>query len=207
VDANSASERRSAVLTGSPADPARVAGFSVGLISRAIRSRSGPRLGLSAMGIERSIEGDTWNTYASVAQIVFGSDLIFWVLKRHVPSLFARVPGMPSGFGPTPDERQRIQKVEESLLPVRPRKAGALFDAYVSNPDVQGYPLQDIAAPTLIINAKDDGLSAFENAAHAATRIPGSKLIAIERGGPLDAWEREAHPDRGGGAPRNKPRP
>jgi pimeloyl-ACP methyl ester carboxylesterase len=120
-----------------------------------------------------------------VAKTVFGSDLIFWMLKRYAPSLFARILGMPRGFRPTPDERQQIMEVEESLLPVRFRKAGALFDTYVSNPDVQGYPLEDIAAPTLIINAKDDGLSAFENAVRAATRIPSSKLIAVERGGHL----------------------
>ena len=74
---------------------------------------------------------------------------------------------------------------EESLFPFPPRKHGALFDTYVSNPDVQRYPLQDISVPTLIISTEDDGLSAFENAARAATRIPGSKLIAIERGGHL----------------------
>lgn len=120
-----------------------------------------------------------------VAQILFGSDLMFWMLKRFVPSLFARALGMPRGFRPTPNERQQIMEVEESLFPVHPRKAGALFDTYVSNPDVQTYPLEDIAAPTLIINAQDDGLSAFENAARAATRIRSSKLIAVERGGHL----------------------
>ncbi|HZD80910.1 MAG TPA: alpha/beta hydrolase [Actinomycetota bacterium] len=60
-----------------------------------------------------------------------------------------------------------------------------LFDMYLSNPDVQGYALEEIAVPTLIISAKDDGLSAFENAARAATRIAGSKLVACERGGHL----------------------
>ena len=58
-----------------------------------------------------------------------------------------------------------------------------LFDLYVSNPDVQGYPLEEISVPTLIVNARDDGLSAFENAASAAERIPGAQLLAIEHGG------------------------
>jgi len=120
-----------------------------------------------------------------VAQMLFGSDLVFWLLKRYAPSLFARILGMPKAFRPTPDQQHRIAEVEDSLFPIRPRKAGVLFDAYVSNPDVQGYPLQEIAVPTLIINAKDDGLSAFGNAALAAERIPGSKLIAVERGGHL----------------------
>jgi pimeloyl-ACP methyl ester carboxylesterase len=61
----------------------------------------------------------------------------------------------------------------------------ALFDLYVSNPDVQTYPLEQIAVPTLIINAKDDGLSAFDNAARPSRRIRRSKLVAIDRGGHL----------------------
>jgi pimeloyl-ACP methyl ester carboxylesterase len=60
-----------------------------------------------------------------------------------------------------------------------------LFDLYVSNPDVQTYPLEEISVPTLIINAKDDGLSAFDNAARASRRIRRSKLVAIDRGGHL----------------------
>jgi pimeloyl-ACP methyl ester carboxylesterase len=60
-----------------------------------------------------------------------------------------------------------------------------LFDLYVSHPDVQAYPLEQLAVPTLIINAKDDGLSAFGNAAQAARRIRRSKLAAIDRGGHL----------------------
>ena len=73
----------------------------------------------------------------------------------------------------------------DSLFPVRPRKPGVLFGLYVPNPDAQTYPLQEIAAPTLIINAEDDGLSAFGNAAQAASRIRRSKLMAIGRGGHL----------------------
>jgi pimeloyl-ACP methyl ester carboxylesterase len=120
-----------------------------------------------------------------VAQMLFGSDLLFWLLSRYAPTLFARILGMPKGFRPTPDQWQRMVRVEESFFPIGPRKAGVLFDLYVSNPDVQGYPLEDIMVPTLIINAKDDGLSAYENAARAAERIRDSRLIAVERGGHL----------------------
>jgi hypothetical protein len=56
-----------------------------------------------------------------------------------------------------------------------------LFDLYVSNPDVQTYPLEEISVPTLIINAKDDGLSAFDNAARAPD--PSRTDPAIEAGG------------------------
>ena len=121
----------------------------------------------------------------AVAQAFFGSDRLFWIFKSYAPSLFARILGMPKGFRPAPGERERIEQTMDSLFPIRPRKRGVLFDLYVSNPDVQAYPLEEISVPTLIINAKDDGLSAFDNAAQAAGRIRRSKLVAIDRGGHL----------------------
>ena len=92
---------------------------------------------------------------------------------------------MPKGFRPTPEERERIERTMDGMFPIHPRKRGVLFDLYVSNPDVQTYPLEEISVPTLIINAEDDGLSAFGNAAQASRRIRRSKLVAIDRGGHL----------------------
>jgi pimeloyl-ACP methyl ester carboxylesterase len=120
-----------------------------------------------------------------VAQAFFGSDLLFWILKSYAPSLFTRILGMPKGFRPAPQERERIEQTMDSLFPIRPRKRGVLFDLYMSNPDVQSYPLEELSVPTLIINAKDDGLSAFGNASRASGRIRRSKLVAIDRGGHL----------------------
>ena len=119
-----------------------------------------------------------------VAQLLF-TDPVFWTLKAYLPTLFLRCLGMPKGFAPTPEQRTGILESEESLFPIRPRKQGVLYDNYVSTPDVQGYPLEEISVPTLIINARDDGLSAFENAASAAERIPGAELLAIDHGGHL----------------------
>ncbi len=121
----------------------------------------------------------------AVARAFFGSDRLFWILKSYAPSLFARILGMPKGFRPTAGERQRLEQTMDSLFPIHPRKRGVLFDLYVSNPDVQTYPLEEISVPSLVINAKDDGLSAFDNAAQAARRIRRSKLVAIDRGGHL----------------------
>ena len=121
----------------------------------------------------------------AVAQALFGSDRLFWLLKSYAPSLFARILGMPKGFHPPPQERARLEQTMDSLFPIHPRKRGVLFDMYVSTPDVQTYPLEEISVPTLIINAKDDGLSAFGNAAQASRRIARSTLVAIDRGGHL----------------------
>jgi pimeloyl-ACP methyl ester carboxylesterase len=120
-----------------------------------------------------------------VAQAFFGSNRLFWILKSYAPSLFARILGMPKGFRPTPEERRRIEQIAESFFPIRPRKRGVLFDLYVSNPDVQTYPLEEISVRTLIINARDDGLSAYENALRASGRVRRAKLVAVDRGGHL----------------------
>ena len=117
-----------------------------------------------------------------VAQLLF-TDLVFWTLKAYAPFLFARIMGTPKGFQPTPEQWTAIVESEESLFPVHPRKRGVMYDSFVSNPDVQGYPLEELSVPTLLIHARDDGMAAFQNAARAAERIPGAELLAIERGG------------------------
>jgi pimeloyl-ACP methyl ester carboxylesterase len=117
-----------------------------------------------------------------LARLIF-TDVVFWTLSRYAPVQFARLLGTPRAFRFTAEQRAEVIASEESLLPVRPRKRGVLYDAYVSNPDVQRYPLEEISVPTLIINAEDDGLSAFENAARAARRIPGTQLLTVPYGG------------------------
>ena len=77
-----------------------------------------------------------------------------------------------------------VAEVMKTILPVNPRSDGALFDMFVSNPAINsGYPLEEITAPVLIVNAVDDPLALYENAQAAAERIPGAKLVAIEDGG------------------------
>jgi pimeloyl-ACP methyl ester carboxylesterase len=117
-----------------------------------------------------------------VGQAIFGSDLFFWTLKTFVPSAFARVLGMPQRFRPTAAERAPLGQRGQDLFPIRPRKQGALFDVYVSTPSAQSFPLEDLRVPTLLINARDDGLSAFDNAAKAAPRIPGATFVPFTSG-------------------------
>ena len=92
--------------------------------------------------------------------------------------------GVPEGFELTPEYEADVAKVMNTILPVKPRSDGALFDMYVSNLDVNtGYPLEEIGVPVLIVNAVDDPLTLYRNARSAAERIPGAKLVTIEDGG------------------------
>jgi pimeloyl-ACP methyl ester carboxylesterase len=164
---------------------AAVVGFSAGgpsAIQFALRHPDRTS-GLILLG--SALPGPAGRPPKPVAQLLFGSNLVFWMLKAYLPSLYARLLGMPKGFRPTPEEQRTMLASQESLFPIPPRKQGVLFDLYVSNPDVQGYPLEEISVPTLIVNARDDALSAFQNAARAAQRIPGARLLVIEHGGHL----------------------
>ena len=92
--------------------------------------------------------------------------------------------GVAQGFKLTPDYQADVAEVMKTILPVNPRSNGALFDMYISNPDINtGYPLKEITVPVLIINAVDDPLALYKNAQSMAERIPGAKLVTIESGG------------------------
>ena len=55
---------------------------------------------------------------------------------------------------------------------------------YISNPDINtGFPLGEISAPVLIVNAVDDPLARYENARSMAEAIPTARLLTIEDGG------------------------
>ena len=120
-----------------------------------------------------------------VAHLLFGSDPFFWALGRFLPAQFSRLLGLPRGLHLTPDQRTTLLQTEIGLLPVRERKRGVLFDIYVSNPAVQQFPLGEIRVPTLVISAKDDPMSAYDNSADAAQWIPGARLLTVDTGGHL----------------------
>ena len=119
-----------------------------------------------------------------LAKVMFKSDLIFWLLTTYFRSSLHSIMGVPEGFELTPECEADVAEVMRTILPVNPRSDGAVFDMFVSNADINtGYPLEEIAAPVLIINAVDDPLTLYENAQSAAERIPGAKLVTIESGG------------------------
>lgn len=119
-----------------------------------------------------------------LAGAMFRSDFVFWLLTTYFRSSMRSIMGVPKGFELTPEHEADIAEVMETILPVNPRSDGALFDMYVSNPDINtGYPLEEITVPVLIINAVDDPLARYENARSMAEQIPGAKLVTVDSGG------------------------
>lgn len=112
-------------------------------------------------------------------------DFLMWTLKVFARPVLLRQIGVPTGFPLAAGDARIISDLIDSIFPVALRAEGATFDAFVSDPDVNSYPLEALMAPTLIVHAKDDPLVAYDAARRAASRVPGARLASVERGGHL----------------------
>jgi pimeloyl-ACP methyl ester carboxylesterase/predicted transcriptional regulator len=111
-------------------------------------------------------------------RIAYGSDLLFWIFKKVMPTTYARMMGAPKGYRPTPAEARTLAAYRELLFPFKPRRDGAIFDGYVSNPVADRFPLENLHVPTLVISAVDDRLAPYRFAATAAARIPAGRHVS-----------------------------
>ncbi|MDH5521076.1 MAG: alpha/beta hydrolase, partial [Acidimicrobiia bacterium] len=122
---------------------------------------------------------------------VFYSDRAMWTLKTAARPAAAGLMGVPAGFPRTDDDARQIDRMLDSIFPIAPRREGAVFDAYVSNPEIVDHPLEQIRVPTLIIHAEDDPLASFDAAVAASDRIPDAHLVALRSGGHLQLGQAE----------------
>jgi pimeloyl-ACP methyl ester carboxylesterase len=119
------------------------------------------------------------------------NDLAMWTMKRFAHPQAARLMGIPAGFPRDEAQTRFVDEMLDSIRPMAPRFAGGVFDAYVSNPSVNDFPLESLSVPTLLMHSKDDPLCAFSAATQAATRIPGCRFVALESGGHLGLGQTE----------------
>lgn len=115
----------------------------------------------------------------------FYNDPMMWTMKTLAPPFVAQLMGVPDGFPRNEAEATEIGEMLSSIFPVGARSEGAIFDAFVSNPEINEYPLEELAVPTLIVHAVDDPLASHEAALRASERIPGARLVSLESGGHL----------------------
>ena len=107
-----------------------------------------------------------------------------WMVLHDIFGEFDQGLVVAQGLELTAQDEADIAKTMGTILPVSPRARGALFDMYVSNPDINsGYPLEGITVPVLIIHAEDDPLASYDNARAMAERIPSARLFTVESGG------------------------
>jgi 2-hydroxy-6-oxonona-2,4-dienedioate hydrolase len=116
------------------------------------------------------------------------SDLLYWTLLNAAPSLVAktvlatRPEVLEAASAP---EQARAHAVMQHLMPLRERRQGLLNDWAVGG-SIARYPLERIAAPTLVISLEDDLYGTFESARYTAVHIPGARFVGYRSGG--HAW-------------------
>jgi pimeloyl-ACP methyl ester carboxylesterase len=115
----------------------------------------------------------------------FYADFPMWAMKVLAPRAYLGLMGVPKDLPLTGAGAAFVDQRAESIFPIAPRAAGGRFDAFVSNPDVNDYPLEAITVPTLLVHAQDDPLTSYDAAQKAANRIPGARLVAVPSGGHL----------------------
>jgi pimeloyl-ACP methyl ester carboxylesterase len=118
-----------------------------------------------------------------IVRAVVGWERGWWLLKRYRPQRLARIMGVPKDWDTSTDTD--FLAIRESLFPVAAKRLGITFDAVVSEPASNQFPLEAIEVPTLFVHAADDRLAPFEHVQPAVDRIPGARLVTVEAGGHL----------------------
>jgi len=112
-----------------------------------------------------------------------GEDFLFWVIARAYPYGLL---GTPREVLARADESEkaRFRRLALQPLPLSERFEGLLNDALVVT-HLQRYELERIAAPTLVISARDDGWHSYEPARYTAQHIRGARFLGLADGGHL----------------------
>jgi len=121
----------------------------------------------------------------ALIEALVASNVPFWFVLRFLRRfVYTPMFGMPKGHELTAGERAALDQAARELLPMTARRAGFLFDMFVSNADInRAYPFVDVRAPTLVVSAVDDPMAPHVNARALADAIPEARLLAIASGG------------------------
>ncbi len=136
--------------------------------------------------------GPTAKTAPQANRLLVRSDLPMWALSTLARPVMARLAGVPKRFPLTAADTRTVTDMIGTFFPVVPRAEGVIFDFFVSFPAVNHYDLEAITVPVLIVHAADDPVAPYDAAQRAAGRIPGARLLRVDRGGHLMLGPQEA---------------
>ncbi len=121
----------------------------------------------------------------SVFKMVMHNNTFYRALITLFRPVMHSLVGVPKGFKLTPGFKAEVKVALAGVMPVNLRTDGIIFDTYVSNPEINRYPLGEVKAPTLVISAVDDPMALYKNALTLAKQIPNARMLAIPDGGHL----------------------
>lgn len=113
------------------------------------------------------------------------SDFLLWAapkLARNtvIRTILATPPELVENA--SADERARIDRILDHILPVSPRGQGLINDASIIT-SLPRYELERITAPTLILSAADDLFGTYDGSRYCAEHIPHSRFVGYSNGG------------------------
>jgi len=132
-----------------------------------------------SIGADESVPSQT------VLRLIESSaDFLFWLAARVTRASVVRFLGVPPEVeaSASKQDRDRVTKVIESILPLSERVRGIELDGLT---EMSPWPLERITAPTLIISAEDDLYKTLPGARFTAERIRGAELHVLKSGGHL----------------------
>jgi 2-hydroxy-6-oxonona-2,4-dienedioate hydrolase len=116
--------------------------------------------------------------------VMSGADIAWWLAMRLARGKIVEFLGVPPGVEAraSPAERERVNEIMKSIQPLSRRIEGIRNEAAIT---LGPLPLERIAAPTLVISARDDLYNTLPAAEHLAEHIPDAKLVVLDSGGHL----------------------
>jgi pimeloyl-ACP methyl ester carboxylesterase len=124
----------------------------------------------------------------AVFKWIFGNDLMLWAMITYLPGLMAtlsQVLFVPKGVDLIAGDQEKFSRAMDNVLVGKRRVNGEVFDAYVSNPDVNRIDLSKVLVPTLVVHARDDPGPPYASAVQMTRQIRHSRLVTVETGGHL----------------------
>lgn len=119
-------------------------------------------------------------------QALFSSDFPIWAIQRLAPGLLDRVFDVTPALRATlsPEDKATVAALVRGFLPVTDRLPGLSNEGAAIDPAAV-YNFDRIAAPTLIVHARDDGINPFPIATFLARALPKARFLSVDRGGHL----------------------
>lgn len=120
-----------------------------------------------------------------------GADFGYWLAMHLARRSLVRFLGVPPRVeeAALPAERARVSGIIRSILPLSERVSGIVAEAQAA---IGPWPLERIAAPTLVVTASDDLFNTEPPARFTAERIPGAELLVLDSGGHLMVGQGDA---------------
>jgi pimeloyl-ACP methyl ester carboxylesterase len=113
------------------------------------------------------------------------SDFLYWATLKAAPSLIVgSILATPPELVATASEGEqaRVRSLMREILPLSQRQLGLLNDSAIAQA-LPRYPLERIAAPTLVISLADDRYGTYESSRYTAQHIAGARFVSYPAGG------------------------